>query len=204
MTGTDRSAPRFARPAGVGQDNAATFLPGPICAREGCGKPFQPRRGGKPQKYCSDQCRWLAWGAKHPRVPVDRAPVRRDSRTVSDAPCPADLPSRWRALAETLAPFSDTAARAFERAAHELDAALAAEGNELLTLTAAALASGYSADHLARLIHAGTLANHGRHHAPRVRRSELPRKLSVAPRGPVPYDPDADARDLLAGRRGAP
>jgi hypothetical protein len=135
---------------------------------------------------------------------VDRAPVRRDNRTVSDAPCPADLPSRWRTLAATLAPFSDTAAFAFERAARELDAALETEGNELLTLTAAAKASGYSGDHLSRLIRAGTLANYGRLHTPRLRRSELPRKPSVAPRGPVSYDPDADARDLLAGRRGAP
>ncbi len=71
MTGTDRSAQRFARPVGAGQENAATFLPDPICAREGCSRPFHPRRGGKPQRYCSPRCRWLAWEAKHPRVTVD-------------------------------------------------------------------------------------------------------------------------------------
>lgn len=46
MTGADLSALRFARSVQAGQENVATFLPGPICAREECGKPFRPRRGG--------------------------------------------------------------------------------------------------------------------------------------------------------------
>ena len=48
--------------------NAATFLGDQICAREGCGKPFKRRRGGKPQRYCSRRCRWLDWDANHPRT----------------------------------------------------------------------------------------------------------------------------------------
>ncbi len=53
--------------------NVATLPSGSICAREGCGKRFEPRRGGKPQKYCSRKCRSRDWEAKHPRVTLDRA-----------------------------------------------------------------------------------------------------------------------------------
>lgn len=53
--------------------NVATLSSGSICAREGCGKPFEPRRSGKPQKYCSARCRSLAWEALHPRITLDRA-----------------------------------------------------------------------------------------------------------------------------------
>lgn len=43
-----------------------------------------------------------------------------------------------------------------------------------LTLTDASALSGYSADHLSRLIREGKLANRGRKGKPLVRRSELP------------------------------
>ena len=49
----------------------------------------------------------------------------------------------------------------------------------LLSLTAAARVCGYSADHLGRLVRAGTLVNHGRPNAPRVRRGDLPRKPAL-------------------------
>lgn len=82
-------------------------------------------------------------------TPVGRA--NRESWTIADdvlsrarAACPADLPGRWRARAATLAPYSGPAARAFQLAAHELEAALAAQGDDLVTLTEAARASGYS------------------------------------------------------------
>ena len=58
--------------AAAATTNAATLRWGSICAREGCGKPFKPRRGGKPQKYCSARCRSLAWEAMHPRITLDR------------------------------------------------------------------------------------------------------------------------------------
>lgn len=51
-----------------------------------------------------------------------------------------------------------------------------AYGQELLTLSEAAEESGYSQDHLRRLIREGKLTNAGRHHAPLVRRADLPRK----------------------------
>ena len=50
------------------------------------------------------------------------------------------------------------------------------EGSELLNLTQAALLSGYDPDTLGRLVREGRLANHGKKHAPRVRKADLPRK----------------------------
>ncbi len=38
------------------------------CARRGCQNSFRPRRGGKPQRFCSPHCRWLEWDAAYPRV----------------------------------------------------------------------------------------------------------------------------------------
>ncbi len=49
---------------------------------------------------------------------------------------------------------------------------------DLLTLTEAARESGYSADHLGRLVKAGAIPNSGRTNAPRIRRKDLPRKAS--------------------------
>jgi hypothetical protein len=51
------------------------------------------------------------------------------------------------------------------------------EGDEILSLAAASSVSGYSRDHLARLIRQGTIPNAGRPNAPRVRRRDLPRKI---------------------------
>ena len=50
------------------------------------------------------------------------------------------------------------------------------ERDEVLSLAAASAESGYSRDHLARLIRQGTIPNAGRPNAPRVRRRDLPRK----------------------------
>ena len=89
---------------------------------------------------------------------------------------PSELPALWRSKADGLRPYTESAARAFEHAADELERALRAEADELLTLPQAAEASGYSADYLGRMLRSGQLRNEGRPHAPRVRRSELPRR----------------------------
>jgi hypothetical protein len=95
----------------------------------------------------------------------------------------ASLSTQWRALAGTLrAHAAEGAARSYELAADDLDAALRLQADELLTLADAALASGYSADHLGRLVRAGKLPNRGRPNAPRVRRADLPHKLGGLPR----------------------
>ena len=52
----------------------------------------------------------------------------------------------------------------------------ATNGSELLSLTEAARLSGYSADHLGRLIRQGIIPNAGRTHAPAIQRSDLPLK----------------------------
>jgi hypothetical protein len=95
----------------------------------------------------------------------------------------SSLSIQWRALAGTLrAHAAEGAAGAYEQAADELDAALREEDGELLTLTDASLASGYSADHLGRLVREGKLPNKGRPNAPRVRRADLPYKVGGLPK----------------------
>lgn len=112
-----------------------------------------------------------------------------------------ELPALWRSKAEGLRPFAEPVARAFEQAADDLQAVVDAEDAVLLTLEEAASLSGYSTDHLARQVRAGTIQNAGRKGAPRVRARDLPRKAAVARRSPAPYDPAADARELLSARR---
>jgi hypothetical protein len=70
-----------------------------------------------------------------------------------------------------------------------------------VSLTAAALATGYSADHLARLVKTGKLTNHGRKHAPRVKVSECPRKPAIAATDGQRYNADTDALSLVGSRR---
>lgn len=86
------------------------------------------------------------------------------------------LIATWRHRAEGLRPYAPAVAVAFEHAAAELERALRAADADLLTLKQAARESGYSADHLGRLIRDGIVPNAGRRHAPRIRRADLPRK----------------------------
>jgi hypothetical protein len=95
-------------------------------------------------------------------------------------------------------------ANAWEDAASELQAHLRDTGMELLTLQAAARETGYSADHLGRLIRAGKLENHGREHAPKVRRGDLPRKAAKEVRlalQPVGAHMEALTRQAIASTR---
>jgi len=52
------------------------------------------------------------------------------------------------------------------------------DGDETLNLQQASQESGYSADHLGRLVREGKIPNAGRPNAPRIRRADLPRKAS--------------------------
>jgi hypothetical protein len=99
--------------------------------------------------------------------------------------------------------FGDEArARALEWAVGRIEAAIREYADERLTLTQAARQSGYSPDHLARLLRAGRLPNAGRRGAPRIRAADLPVRppRTVATSRPRAYDPVADAR-AIAGRR---
>lgn len=88
------------------------------------------------------------------------------------------LPPAWKARSRTLRQWAaaDEAATAWEAAAHELEATLAESSDRLLDLQDAAARSGYSADHLGRLVRQGRIPNAGRLHAPRIRLRDLPRK----------------------------
>ena len=63
------------------------------------------------------------------------------------------------------------------------------EGAELLTLTQAAIRSGYRADTVGRMVRSGKLANLGRKNAPRVRAADLPRKPLRYPARPLHVRP---------------
>ena len=110
----------------------------------------------------------------------------------------ADLPTEWRARAEAMRLHgAPDHARLIEHLASELDEALGAGGDELLTLKEAARASGYSADHLGSLVRKGVLENAGRSGSPRIRRSDLPHKDAKKPGRPHrASDADALATDF--------
>jgi len=99
-------------------------------------------------------------------------------------PIPGDLPALWRARAETLSSFGDpTSARLWNIAADELERALELFAAETLTVTEAARESGYTADHIGSLVKRGKIPNAGKHHAPRIRRQDLPPKKKPGGRG---------------------
>ena len=74
--------------------------------------------------------------------------------------------------------------------------------DEPLSLTEAAERTGYSADHIGRLVREGKLPNAGRTHAPRVRARDLVTQLKpkLAASSVKAYDPDTDARSLRVRR----
>jgi hypothetical protein len=88
------------------------------------------------------------------------------------------LMRKWRARADELRPYTAPTAAAFERAAAELEEALAAYLMEPLTLAQAEAESGYSSDHLGRKVRDGAIPNAGRPRAPRILRRDLPRKAT--------------------------
>lgn len=88
-------------------------------------------------------------------------------------------------------------ARAYEACADELEKALAAEEQQPLTLRQAANLSGYSVDHLGRLVREGKIPNAGRPNAPRVRRADVPNK----PGRPQPGTKEDIVRAIIEDRR---
>jgi hypothetical protein len=73
---------------------------------------------------------------------------------------------------------------------------------EALSLTEAAERTGYSAQHLGRLVRQGRLPNAGRKNAPRIRLSDLTLEVKpkLAGRSVRMYDPLSDARSLRVRR----
>lgn len=99
---------------------------------------------------------------------------------------PGDLPAVWRERAETLRTYGDpNSARLWDIAAVELVRAWQAFGEDTLSLTEAASASGFTPDHLGALVKRGKIPNAGRSGAPRIRRHDLPQKRSGGPGRPA-------------------
>jgi hypothetical protein len=88
----------------------------------------------------------------------------------------------------------DGRARAIEWAAAEIELALNDDAEELLSLADAATISGYTADHLSRLVRTGKLVDRSAPHETRirVRRGDVPIKARRA------HISDADVRDLAS------
>lgn len=89
-----------------------------------------------------------------------------------------ELATAWREEAIRLRDryADERGARILAVVADELTDALNDIDSELLNLEQAAAESGYSADHLGRLIRQGKIPNAGRKNAPKIRRGDLPRK----------------------------
>jgi hypothetical protein len=106
---------------------------------------------------------------------------------------------QWRTLADILkAEGCLDVASARERCAAELETCLHIIDSQALSVEQAAGESGYSAEHLRRLLRDKPALNAGRRGKPLIRRSDLPRKatIKVVESGPLMYDVDADARFL--------
>ena len=87
------------------------------------------------------------------------------------------LPANWRKQAKALRRFGgNTPATAIERCADDLEATLVERDDTTFSLVEAARESGYSADHLGRLVRDGKIPNAGRPGAPRIALKDLPRK----------------------------
>ncbi len=100
--------------------------------------------------------------------------MNRDLTTLND---------RWREKAELFRQHGHEAtARTYEVCSAELEAALRGTEEELLDLQEAARESGYSSDHLGRLVRYGKIPNSGRRNAPKIKRSDLPRRPEVVAR----------------------
>ena len=114
-----------------------------------------------------------------------------------------DLAAAWRTTAAQLRRYgAEPQALALEAVADDLFEVLAGAENALLTLKDAARESGYSVEHLGRLLREGRLPNAGRRGQPRIRAADLPRRGpgALAERASAAYDPLADARSLASRR----
>jgi len=123
-------------------------------------------------------------------------------------PTPADLPDEWRALAAQQRRLgADAQARILDFCADELSASITRGGDERLSLARAAQESGYSADHLARLVREGRIPNAGRKAKPLIRRRDLPQKARKRKEDPCfsppsGYDPGRLFRDIIHSKFG--
>ena len=113
--------------------------------------------------------------------------MTRRRRPATESPSVEALPANWRKQAKTLRRYgAEASALALEACAVELESALRHRYETTLTLTDAAKESGYSTDHLGRLVREGKIPNAGRPGAPRIARTDLPRKRIAEVPDPPP------------------
>jgi hypothetical protein len=107
----------------------------------------------------------------------------RDRETDTTDGLFASLRQRWATRREEFARFRAAVdgAQLCDELLADLDAAVHQVAEEALTLSEAAALSGYTADHLGRLLRQGKIPNVGRRHAPRIRRVDLPLKAALLP-----------------------
>ncbi len=90
---------------------------------------------------------------------------------------PADLAQEFRSTAKVFREHADeSVAIAYEKCASRVEQAFNEEDNVLLNLQQAAEESGFTSDHLGRLVREGKIPNAGRPGAPRIARRHLPIK----------------------------
>jgi hypothetical protein len=121
---------------------------------------------------------------------------------------PAELSETWRTLAAQLRSLGgDAQARTLEFCADQLIDAMLHRADELLSLQRAADESGYSLDHLSRLLRDGKIPNAGRRAKPLIRRRDLPVKSSRRKAAPcaskgADYRSDRLFRDIIHSKLG--
>jgi len=89
--------------------------------------------------------------------------------------------AKWTAEADSLRRLGAQVdgAKLIEAIVADFQAVNRADDAETLTLIEAARESGYSSEHLGKLLRRGTIPNAGRKNAPRIRRRHLPYKPSA-------------------------
>ena len=118
--------------------------------------------------------------------------------------------TRWTSLRDNFQRFSakvDGQCLVDELLA-DLSAVFGTEENAPLSLSEAARESGYSADHLSRLVRQGVIPNAGRPRSPRISRKDLPKKAtSLLHSRPRPQllgaTPEDIARSVVNSNHGA-
>ena len=107
-------------------------------------------------------------GSRHRRRSTRRPTARASVQSLLDD---------WLKQAEALRRYGGgNLAVVLERCADELEATLRERDETTLTLTDAARESGYTREHLGRLVRDGKIPNAGRPGAPRIALKHLPRK----------------------------
>jgi hypothetical protein len=94
-----------------------------------------------------------------------------------------EIITRWEARRDELRRLKAQVSGAIicDEMLRDLESLFSADENDLLTIKDAAQLSGYSREHLGRLVQEGKIPNAGRPNAPRVRRCDLPIKPGHLP-----------------------